>query len=67
MEKPNPDANKCPACRGRGWKFQRSRRAAVIGTLTRGSTAAMRRSCLECGGTGRLDRGVVTPADDSGN
>ena len=42
----------CLACRGRGWKFRRSRRALVIGTLMRGAAEPARRSCLECRGSG---------------
>jgi hypothetical protein len=43
----------CPSCRGQGWKFRRARRALVIGTLTRGAADPSRRSCLDCGGSGR--------------
>jgi DnaJ-class molecular chaperone len=43
----------CPACRGHGWKFHRSRRAWTVGTLTRGQAGWVRRSCLECQGTGQ--------------
>jgi len=43
----------CPACRGQGWKFRRSRRALVIGTLIRGTADAARQSCLDCGGSGQ--------------
>ena len=31
---------------------ERSRRALVVGTLTRGAAEPVRRSCLECGGSG---------------
>jgi DnaJ-class molecular chaperone len=46
----------CPACRGQGWKFRRSRRALVIGTLIRGIADAARQSCLECGGSGQVPK-----------
>jgi len=51
---PNSDAQQdsCLACRGHGWKFHRSRRAWTVGTLTRGRAECVRRSCLECQGTG---------------
>src|SRR5579859_7294941 len=45
----------CTACRGRGWKFCRSRRALVIGTLTRGAVEPARRSCPECQGSGHAE------------
>jgi DnaJ-class molecular chaperone len=44
----------CASCRGHGWKFRRSRRALVIGTLIRAAAEAVRQSCLDCGGSGRV-------------
>jgi hypothetical protein len=52
MTRRDPEPPLCLACRGRGWKFRRSRRALVVGALTRGSAEPARRSCLECGGSG---------------
>ena len=46
------DPNACPACRGRGWKLIRSRRAVVIATLLRGLATPARRDCPACDGTG---------------
>lgn len=54
----SPSDGRCPACRGRGWKFRRARRALVIGTLTRGAAAPVRRTCLTCGGSGKVDTAV---------
>jgi DnaJ-class molecular chaperone len=53
MTQREPDSDACPACRGRGWKLVRSRRAVIIGTLLRGGAAATRRDCPACNGTGR--------------
>ena len=44
----------CTACRGRGWKFSRSRRTWVVGAMTRGQTGCARRTCMECKGSGQL-------------
>jgi hypothetical protein len=53
MAQSDSDPKPCPSCDGRGWKLVRPRRALIIGTLLRGSAAAVRRDCLACDGTGR--------------
>ena len=58
MQQVHRQTKSCPACRGRGWKFHRSRRTVVIGTLTRGATVAVRRTCPSCDGSGRVDKTV---------
>jgi hypothetical protein len=45
-----------PSCRGHGWKIRRSRRALIIGALTRGAAGTARRTCLDCGGSGQAAR-----------
>lgn len=54
MQARNASTSPCPACGGRGWKFSRSRRGWVTGTLNRSQTACVRRSCMECRGSGQL-------------
>jgi len=46
----------CLACRGHGWKFHRSRRAWTVGTLSRGQAECVRRSCVECQGSGHIGK-----------
>ncbi len=63
MAEPDLDPPRCEACRGRGWKLRRSRRAVILGTLARGAGGPARSStCRDCDGRGTLPGPDTTSA-----
>jgi hypothetical protein len=45
--------DECPACRGLGWRYVRSRGSYVPGVIELSAWTLLRDDCWDCGGLGR--------------